>query len=45
MALHLKDAATLLALSECDVGLSPTLWQRSTYPEIYQPELAWYTKA
>lgn len=39
VALHLKNAATLLALSECDVGLSPTLWQRSTYPEIYQPRI------
>jgi glycosyltransferase involved in cell wall biosynthesis len=39
VALHLKNAATLLALSECDVGLSPTLWQRSTYPEIYQPKI------
>jgi glycosyltransferase involved in cell wall biosynthesis len=36
VALHLKNAATLLALNECDVGLSPTLWQRSTYPEIYK---------
>ncbi len=39
VALHLKNAATLLALAECDVGLSPTFWQRSTYPEIYQPKI------
>ena len=37
VALHLKNAATLLALAECNVGLTPTLWQRSTFPEIYQP--------
>jgi glycosyltransferase involved in cell wall biosynthesis len=39
VALHLKNATTLLALAECDVGLSPTLWQRSTFPEIYQPRI------
>jgi len=39
VALHLKNATTLLALAECDVGLSPTLWQRSTYPEIYQTKI------
>jgi glycosyltransferase involved in cell wall biosynthesis len=39
VALHLKNATTLLALAECDVGLSPTLWQRSTFPEIYQPKI------
>jgi len=37
VALHLKNATTLLALAECNVGLTPTLWQRSTFPEIYQP--------
>lgn len=37
VALHLKNAATLLALAECDAGLSPTFWQRSTFPEIYKP--------
>src|ERR1043166_4217599 len=30
---NLKNAATLLALSDCDQGLSPTLWQKSTYPK------------
>ena len=40
VALHLKNAATLLALAECDVGLSPTLWQRSTFPEVYQPSIS-----
>jgi glycosyltransferase involved in cell wall biosynthesis len=32
VSLHLKNAATLLALSDCDVGVSPTPWQRSTFP-------------
>lgn len=40
VALHLKNAATLLALSECDAGISPTRWQRSTYPEVFQDKIA-----
>lgn len=32
VALHAKNAATLLALAEADAGLSPTQWQRSTFP-------------
>jgi glycosyltransferase involved in cell wall biosynthesis len=32
VALHLKNAATLLALAECDRGISPTQWQRSGFP-------------
>jgi glycosyltransferase involved in cell wall biosynthesis len=34
--IHLKNAATLLALAECDTAISPTAWQRSTYPQPYQ---------
>jgi glycosyltransferase involved in cell wall biosynthesis len=40
VALQLKNAATLLALSECDAGLAPTAWQRSTFPEIYRDKIA-----
>jgi len=40
VGLHLKNAATLLALSECDAGLAPTFWQRSTFPSIYQDKIA-----
>jgi glycosyltransferase involved in cell wall biosynthesis len=40
VAVHLKNAATLLALSECDHGLSPTYWQRSTYPKEYHDKIA-----
>ena len=47
IALHLKNAATLLALNECDVGLSPTLWQRSiSYPvRFISAESKSFTKA
>jgi glycosyltransferase involved in cell wall biosynthesis len=40
VALHLKNASTLLALTECDVGISPTEWQRSTFPQEYQHKIA-----
>ena len=36
MGLHLKNAATLLALSDADFGISPTAWQHSTFPKHYQ---------
>ena len=36
VALHAKNAATLLALADADLGLSPTEWQRSTYPPLWQ---------
>jgi glycosyltransferase involved in cell wall biosynthesis len=39
VALHLKNASTLLTLAECDVGISPTEWQRSTFPEEYQRKI------
>jgi glycosyltransferase involved in cell wall biosynthesis len=37
--IQLKNAATLLALDDCDMGLSPTLWQRSTYPKAFQSKI------
>ncbi|MDB5606043.1 MAG: glycosyl transferase [Bradyrhizobium sp.] len=40
VSLQLKNAATLLALSECDAGLAPTAWQRSTFPSIFQDKIA-----
>lgn len=40
VALQLKNAATLLALSECDAGLAPTQWQRSTFPRIFQDKIS-----
>lgn len=39
VALHLKNAATLLALSDCDVGISPTAWQRLTFPQGFQDKI------
>ena len=39
VALHLKNASSLLALAECDLGISPTEWQRSTFPPEYQHKI------
>jgi glycosyltransferase involved in cell wall biosynthesis len=39
VALNLKNASTLLGLADCDVGISPTNWQRSTYPKQYQSKI------
>ena len=38
-ALHCKNASTLLALAEADVGLSPTKWQRSTFPVEFHDKI------
>ena len=37
--LRAKNANQLLALAECDRGLSPTAWQRSTYPVEFQHKI------
>ena len=34
-----KNAGNLLGLEAADWGQCPTLWQKSTYPEPYQPKL------
>src|SRR5262249_31791754 len=39
VGLHLKNAATLLALVDADRALSPTQWQRSTYPREFQAKI------
>lgn len=39
VALRLRNAATLLALAECDVAVAPTAWQRSLFPEEFQPKI------
>ncbi|EAQ37377.1 glycosyl transferase, group 1 [Nitrobacter sp. Nb-311A] len=39
MGLQLKNATTLLALADCDVGISPTNWQQSTFPRHYQSKI------
>lgn len=38
-AVHCRNASTLLALAECDVGISPTQWQRSTFPKEFQTKI------
>ncbi|KAA3651806.1 MAG: glycosyltransferase [Proteobacteria bacterium] len=38
-ALHLRNSTQLLGLTQCDAGISPTLWQRSRYPAEYQPRI------
>ncbi len=39
IALRLKNAATLLALTESEIGVSPTAWQRSTFPAEYRRKI------
>jgi glycosyltransferase involved in cell wall biosynthesis len=39
VSLQLKNAASLLALSECDAGLAPTFWQRATFPGIFRDKI------
>jgi glycosyltransferase involved in cell wall biosynthesis len=39
VALHLKNASTLLALTDCDAGISPTPWQRSTFPAEFRRKI------
>lgn len=40
VALQLKNASALLSLVEGDEGLSPTLWQRSTFPHELHSKIA-----
>jgi glycosyltransferase involved in cell wall biosynthesis len=37
--LQCKNASTLLALAESDMGISPTYWQRSTFPVEFQSKI------
>jgi glycosyltransferase involved in cell wall biosynthesis len=39
VGLRLKNATTLLGLSDCDRALSPTEWQRSTFPIHFQSKI------
>lgn len=38
--LRLKNAHLLAALEACDHGWSPTQWQRSRHPEVYQGKIS-----
>ncbi|PPQ14336.1 glycosyl transferase family 1 [Bradyrhizobium sp. AC87j1] len=39
IGLQLKNATTLLALEDCEMGISPTSWQHSTFPKHYQGKI------
>jgi glycosyltransferase involved in cell wall biosynthesis len=39
VGLHCKNASTLLSLAEADIGISPTEWQRLTYPPEYRGKI------
>lgn len=38
--LRMKNAVILNDLLACDAGISPTLWQKSQFPEIFQEKIA-----
>lgn len=37
--IRMWNAQHALDLTQCDIGVSPTHWQRSRYPEILQPKI------
>jgi glycosyltransferase involved in cell wall biosynthesis len=37
--IHLRNAATLLALVDADIGIAPTKWQQSTFPPEFKPKI------
>ncbi len=39
VTLHCKNAATLLSLVDADLGISPTKWQKQTYPKEFQSKI------
>lgn len=39
-ALRARNAATLLALADCDAAVSPTEWQRSTFPKEFRSKIS-----
>ena len=39
VTLQCRNASTLIALADADLGISPTHWQRSTYPKEYQGKI------
>jgi glycosyltransferase involved in cell wall biosynthesis len=39
VGLNAKNASSLIALAECDLGVSPTPWQRSTFPAEFHPKI------
>jgi glycosyltransferase involved in cell wall biosynthesis len=39
VTLHCKNASTLLSIADADIGLSPTEWQKATYPPEYKDKI------
>lgn len=39
VGINIRNAAQLLALADADIGISPTQWQRSTYPMELQSKI------
>lgn len=39
LRVRIKNNTQLQALVACDQGISPTPWQRSRYPEVFQPRI------
>lgn len=39
VALQLRNAASLIALTDGDAGISPTLWQRNTFPKDFKSKI------
>ncbi len=39
LSVRTKNLGNLLGLNTADLGQTPTEWQRSTYPALYQPKL------
>lgn len=37
--IHAKNAHNLLSMDRADLGLAPTQWQKSTYPEWFKPKI------
>jgi hypothetical protein len=39
VSLHLQNASTLLALDDCDAGISPIHWQQQTFPPEFSAKI------
>ncbi len=39
VTLHCKNASTLLSLADADIGISPTQWQKQTYPREFHDKI------
>ena len=39
VGLAAKNASSLIALADCDLGISPTPWQRSTFPSEFKSKI------